>query len=188
MNNHERKLVNKALKGDSSAFGELVDLYWQQVYIFVLQKLGKNPETQDIVQETFTKAYHYLPQLRKADNFVAWLYQIASRLCTDYIRGKPNQTTSSLESIKEKYADIPTLQEKEKTEFLSHKLLSAVEKLPVKYKEVITLRFIGELSCKEISEQLGEPQGTIRNRLFRALRILKNRLNILSQENSNKDE
>lgn len=174
MNEQEKKLVINALKGDSAAFGALVDLYWQKVSVFVYQKLAGEAEAQDIVQETFIKAYHHLPQLRKTDNFVAWLYKIAARLCTDYLRAKEHRTVS-IESVKERQEQLAAGTGKGADEFLSE-LLAALNNLPEKYREVVILRFIAEFSCGEIARYLGEPEGTIRSRLFRANEMLKENL------------
>jgi RNA polymerase sigma-70 factor (ECF subfamily) len=174
VNEREKELVINALKGDSAAFGALVDLYWQRVSVFVYQKLAGETEAQDVVQETFIKAYHRLPQLRKTDKFVAWLYRIAARLCTDYLRAKEHRTVS-LESVEEKQKQFAASTERGADEFLGE-LLSALQRLPEKYREVVILRFIGEFTCNDISLYLGEPEGTIRNRLFRANELLKEHL------------
>lgn len=174
MNEREKELVVNALKGDSAAFGALVDLYWQRVSVFVYQKLAGEGEAQDIVQETFIKAYHHLPRLRKSDNFAGWLYRIAARLCTDYLRAKGHRALS-LERAQERQKELLANTARGADEFLSE-LLDALQKLPEKYREVVILRFIGEFACSEISKYLGEPEGTIRNRLFRANELLKERL------------
>jgi len=55
-------------------------------------------------------------------------------------------------------------------------VLDAVEALPQKYREVVMLRFLGGMTCKELAEFLDEPAGTVRNRLFRALEMLRSKL------------
>ena len=174
MDEREKELVKRALKGDSAAFGALVDLYWQKVSVFVCQKLAGEEEAQDIVQETFIKAYHRLPQLRKSDNFAGWLYRIAARLCIDYFRAKGHRALS-LEKARERQKELLLDTERGASEFLSE-LLDLLHNLPEKYREVVILRFIGEFTCNEISRYLGEPEGTIRNRLFRANELLKEHL------------
>jgi len=178
----EKKLVSMALEGDTQAFGELVDTYWDKVTALVYQKLGRFQEVDDIVQETFIKAYNYLPQLRKPGNFAAWLYQIASKLCIDYLRSKKRNRGVSLDAMQANDVQF----EKEGMEFnpsdLFNEIITAVGSLPEKYRVVVTLRFLEGLSCKEIASHLGEPQGTIRNRLFRANEILRELLKKLIKD------
>lgn len=176
MDDREKKLVTLALDGDTEAFGELVDAYWAKITALVYQKLGRFPEVEDIVQETFIKAYNSLPQLRKAGNFAAWLYQIASKLCIDHLRSRKRKKGVSLDEMKEKDLQF----EKPESDFtpsdLFDEIMQIVGSLPEIYRVVVTLRFLEGMSCKEIAQHLDEPQGTIRNRLFRANEILRRRL------------
>ena len=172
----EKKLVMLALEGDTDAFGELVDAYWAKVTALIYQKLGRFPEVEDIVQETFIKAYNYLPQLRKPGNFAAWLYQIAAKLCIDNLRSRKRKKGVSLDAMREKDLQF----EKPESDFepsdLFDEIMKAVGSLPEIYRVVVTLRFLEGMSCKEIAQHLDQPQGTIRNRLFRANEILRRRL------------
>ncbi len=176
MDEAEKKLVGLALDGDTDAFGELVDMYWEKINALIYQKLGRFPEVEDIVQETFIKAYYRLPQLRKPENFAAWLYQIASMLCIDRLRSKKKKSVS-LDALQEKDIQFEKPAEEEFTPSeLFGEILNVVGSLPEMYRVVVTLRFLEGMSCKEISLHLGEPQGTIRNRLFRANEILRRKL------------
>jgi RNA polymerase sigma factor (sigma-70 family) len=175
LNEAEKKLVALALDGDTDAFGELVDMYWEKISALVYQKLGRFPEVEDIVQETFIKAYYRLPQLRKPDNFAAWLYQIASMLCIDHLRSSRKKGVS-LEAMQEKDIQFEKSQGEFTPSELFGEILNVVGLLPEIYRVVVTLRFLEGMSCKEIAQHLGEPQGTIRNRLFRANEILRRKL------------
>ncbi len=176
MDEREEKLVSLVLEGDTAAFGELVDAYWEKITALVYQKLGRFPEVEDIVQETFIKAYHHMPQLRKPGNFAAWLYQIASKLCIDHLRSRKKKKGLSLDAMQERDYQF----EKPEPEFspsdLFEEIMQSVGSLPEIYRVVVTLRFLEGMSSKEIAQHLGQPQGTIRNRLFRANEILRRRL------------
>ena len=174
MDEAEKKLVALALDGNTEAFGELVDMYWEKINALVYQKLGRFPEVEDIVQETFIKAYYRLPQLRKPENFAAWLYQIASMLCIDHLRSRKKSV--SLDAMQEKDIQFEGQDEEFTPSELFGEILNVVGSLPEIYRVVVTLRFLEGMSCKEIAQHLGEPQGTIRNRLFRANEILKRKL------------
>ena len=175
MDEAEKKLVALALDGNTDAFGELVDMYWEKINALVYQKLGRFPEVEDIVQETFIKAYYRLPQLRKPENFAAWLYQIASMLCIDHLRSKKKKSVS-LDVMQEKEIQFEKPEEEFTPSELFGEILNVVGDLPEIYRVVVTLRFLEGMSCKEIAQHLGEPQGTVRNRLFRANEILRRKL------------
>ena len=175
LDENEQKLVLLALDGDTDAFGVLVDSYWDKVTALVYQKLGRFPEVEDIVQETFIKAYNFLPQLRKPGNFAAWLYQIASKLCIDHLRSSRHKGVS-LDAMQEREVQFEKPARSVEPSDLFDEIMKAVGALPELYRVVVTLRFMSGMSCKEIAQHLGEPQGTIRNRLFRANEILRDKL------------
>lgn len=174
MNEREKELVVRALEGGTDSFGELVDLYWEKVSALVYQKLGSFPEVEDIIQETFIRAYGRLGQLRKPGNFAAWLYQIASKLCIDHVRGRKKSV--SLDTMREKDYQFAQRETQTVVSGLFQEILEAISSLSEIYRVVVTLRFMEGMSCKDISEHLGEPHGTIRNRLFRANEILRRKL------------
>ena len=171
----DKNLVKLAAKGDTEAFGELVDRYWDKITALVYQKLGRFPEVEDVVQETFIKAYDCLEQLRKPGNFAAWLYQIASKLCIDQLRRKHRRNVS-LDEMREKDRQFKAVENEVTASGLFDYVLEAVGSLPEKYRIVVTLRFMQGMSCNEIASHLGMPAGTVRNRLFRANAILKEKL------------
>jgi RNA polymerase sigma-70 factor (ECF subfamily) len=175
LNERDKKLVTLALKGETEAFGELVDTYWEKITALVYQKLGRFPEIEDIVQETFIKAFNCLYQLRKPGNFAAWLYQIASTLCIDHLRSSKRKGLS-LDAIQEQDVQIAKNDQPFTPSDLFFEIMDIVGSLPEIYRVVVTLRFLEGMSCKEIAQHLGEPQGTIRNRLFRSNEILRQRL------------
>lgn len=175
MNERDEKLVRLALDGDTESFGELVDTYWDKITALIYQKLGRFPEIEDIVQETFIKAFNCLHQLRKPGNFAAWLYQIASTLCIDHLRSRKRKGIS-LDAMKEQDIQIEKPEQEFSPSDLFFEIMEIVGSLPEIYRVVVTLRFLEGMSCKEIAQHLGEPQGTVRNRLFRANEILRRRL------------
>ncbi len=175
MEESEKKLVQLALEGDTSAFGELVDKYWDKITALVYQKLGRFPEVEDIVQETFIKAYNRLPQLRVPGSFAAWLYQIASKLCIDHLRRRKRKNLS-LDAMQERDQQFEKPQKEITVSGLFDYVLEAVGSLPEKYRVIVTLRFMQAMSCKEIAQHLDLAPGTVRNRLFRANEILKRKL------------
>ena len=167
-------LVKATLEGDRGAFGTLIDRYWKIISVMVYQKLGNRQDAEDVVQETFYKAYRSLGALRDHAKFGSWAYNIAFKLCIDRHRERQRKGTLSLERLAE--ANFQVADEgrpPDHEEEVRDTVREALRNLPDKYRLVITLRYLRDMSYKEIADHLGEPQGTISNRLFRASEMLR---------------
>lgn len=171
----EAEVIRRVLSGDEDSFRHLVELYWRKVMAVVRQKLSSPEEVEDVVQDTFVRAYQKLGQLRDASTFAFWLYRIAQKATIDHLRRKHRRKTHTSTDDVRTILDAKEARRKMEND-VNEEVRDAVESLPPKYKEVVTLRFIGSMSCKEVAEYLGEPEGTVRNRLFRANEMLKRRL------------
>ena len=177
--NEEKELVKRAKK-DPEAFGKLYDQYYSQIFGYILKRVANLEIAQDVCSETFLKALKNLWKFRwKNISFSFWLYRIANNEIANYFRRnkyKPvsldkvpepiavhNPETEILEAEQElkKHQDFLKIQEK-------------ITKFPIKYQEVITLRFFEKKKIKEICEILGKKEGTIKSLLHRGLEKLKN--------------
>ncbi len=176
----DKILIKKILSGEESSFEEIMRKYNKRIFNFVL-RMVRNEEvaielTQDFFIKIFTKLYKYNFEYK----FSTWAYRICYNLVIDYIR--KNQTyVNSLDddstykknsymresSTKEDGADVL-----EREEVKSY-LWKTVNLLPVKYKELILLRYIQELKYDEISEVTNLPIGTVKNRIFKAKDLLR---------------
>ncbi len=164
-------LVQEAQRGDPEAFKTLFERYVRLVAVLFYQKISQPQEIEDLVQETFLKAWGALSELRDPRSFLPWLLRIAQRVATDWHRrvGREKATTGHLlDELAGRTAQGDAVVEAE-----SHRrLLRALGKLPERYRRVVTLRFLEGLTPHQIATQLGEPDGTIRNRIFRGLQRL----------------
>jgi len=175
--NEEKELIERAKK-DPDAFGVLYDLNYSKIFNYILKRVANIEIAQDITSETFLKALKNLWKFRwKNVSFSAWLYRIASHEIANFFRSK--KVTVSLEfsaepvSSDNPLSDILEAQEelKKQTDFLIvHK---KILQLPVKYQEVVTLRFFEKKQIKEIAEILGKREGTIKSLLHRGVERLK---------------
>lgn len=187
IDNEDYKLIKQCLKGRKEAFAGLVDKYHRRVYNLAF-RLTSNPErSKDISQEAFIRVYKSLEKYNPKFKFSSWLLKTVSNLCIDYHRSKPNQT-ASLESIVSSGAegvilDQTATRHKPTEEELEDRLESmelqkvirrGIDQLPIDYKAVIVLRHIQDFSYNEISAILNLPMGTIKARIFRARKLLKN--------------
>jgi RNA polymerase sigma-70 factor, ECF subfamily len=174
----DQELVRRTLAGDRSSFGELVGRYERVIGVLALQKVGNAQDAEDVAQEAFLKAYAALGELEEPDRFGSWLYGIAFRAAIDHLRRRGRRgPTISLEGADDALlsAGETTEGEVERRE-RAERVMDALGELPDKYRLVITLRYQKHMGHQEIADHLGEPAGTISNRLHRAANMLKERL------------
>lgn len=179
----DQDLVALALDGDAEAFGALAERYYRMISVLALQKTGHRADAEDIVQETFVRAFRALPSLRDPNKFASWLYNIAFKLCIDWSRRRERRghvlgddALDQAESGRYRRADAVGQQLETADEH--RRVLEVMGQLPDKYRLIMTLRHVRKLSYKEIAVHLGEPTGTIANRLHRAMRMVQERLGV----------
>jgi len=182
LNKDDSKNVDRALKGDQQAYTELLNKYRGAIFNLVFKMIKNREEAEDLVQETFVKAFSALPSFDEQYAFSTWLFKIATNNCIDYLRKKKLKTfsidkpTEAKEGeIKQTYKDAKTPDpevdtiEKERSFIIE----DAIKCLPAKYRDAIILRHKEDKSYEEISEILNLPIGTVKARIFRAREKLK---------------
>ena len=181
--NKEKELIKEAKK-NPEVFGKLYEQHYSKIFGYILKRTADLEIAQDITSETFFKALKKLWQFRWQNiPFSAWLYRIANNEIANYFR-KNKKHPVSLDKLKEKGVESITLHNPE-TEFLQAQeklkkhqdfliLQEKIAKLPIKYQEVIALRFFEKKKIKEIAEILGKKEGTVKSLLSRGLGKLRN--------------
>jgi RNA polymerase sigma-70 factor (ECF subfamily) len=177
-------LVRRTRSGDRAAFGDLCDRYAKVVGVLAYQKIGNAGEAEDVVQEAFLKAYAALDELEDPERFGSWLYGIAFRAAIDWHRRRGRRGPSvSLDAGDGRRLELAAGGEAAVDGLLrdesARKVLEALGALPEKYRLVLTLRYLRAMSYKEIAEHLGEPAGTVANRIHRAAGLLREKLRSL---------
>jgi RNA polymerase sigma-70 factor (ECF subfamily) len=179
----EQALIERA-KEDPQAFGDLFDRYYPLIFAYVLRRVGKWNDAQDITSEVFLKALKGLWRFRwQGIAFSAWLYRIATNEVGIYFR-RAGRAPLSLNQLIEQSGFEPAsrddlIAEKLEVErqFERHRdfliASSNIVTLPMKYQHVITLRFFEHKSVKEIAEILGKKDGTVKSLLSRGLQRLR---------------
>ena len=180
--NDEKDLIKRAQK-EQEAFVKLYDKYYPQIFGYILKRVADLEIAQDITSEAFFKALKNLWKFRwKNISFSAWLYRIANNEIANYFR-KNKKYSISLDKLKKNGFEPISLHNPE-TEFLKAqeelkkhqdflKIQEKISQLPIRYQEVITLRFFEKKKIKEIAEILGKKKGTIKSLLHRGLEKLK---------------
>lgn len=176
--NEEKELVERAKK-DSEAFGELYEKYYSQIFGYILKRVANVEIAHDIISETFLKVLKNLWQFRWQNiSISAWLYRIANNEIANYFRKRKNRIVSLEKVLEPIFIHNPLLEIIEAQEKLKRhkdflKVQKEISKLPIKYQEVITLRFFEKKKIKEIAEILGKKEGTVKSLLYRGLEKLK---------------
>lgn len=182
----EVKLVTASRAGDQDAFAQLVQLHQRRVFNLVYRMLQNYEETNEVTQDTFLAAWQGLPTFRGDARFSTWVYRIAYNCCLKQLelrkREKALQTAMQEEQI--------LLQENSDTrvssEIDAHESRDLVREflaqLPAKYRIVLVLRHLHDMTYEEMAEILTVPIGTIKTHLFRARNLLKERLEAFERE------
>ena len=173
----EKKLVKSAQAGDSHAFGTLYDQYSAQIYRFIIVKVSTRQEAEDLTHEVFLSAWQKLPGFKiQKFPFSSWLYRIARNRVIDYYRTQKNHFSVDelVGSLEEEFLRVRAIQGEDLNLKLEmEQVLSAIEELTEDQREVIEMRFIQDLSPKEIAEITKKKEGTIRILQHRATKKLQ---------------
>ncbi|MHC4113545.1 MAG: RNA polymerase sigma factor [Planctomycetota bacterium] len=181
----DEQLIRATLGGDMTAFGIIVERYWNIVVGLAMGKIGEPAEAEDIAQESFMKAYSQLHSLRQPSRFVGWLSKIAMQQCSNTIRGRVRCKSAlgckatGIEELDTKAADTCNHRLTASQRYL---IRERVQRLPDKFQKLIVMRFVGGLSAVQIAEQLGKRPGTVRVWLHRIYKILRKDLSGILEE------
>lgn len=169
--------IEKAKKGDQTAFTYLLDHYWNEVYGFMLKRTENETDSEDITIETFSKAFDKLNNYNSEYQFNTWLIAIAKNVHIDLLRKKKSnhllEITDKENQQAYNVADSTQSAEDELiTEQNLSQLLLYIKQLKPHYQEIIHLRYFQEMSYQEISNQLNEPLSNIKIKILRAKKLL----------------
>lgn len=172
----DRALVDAIRAGDREAFGMLVELETTAIYRICLRILGRPHDAEDVTQEAFVAAYRSHRSYRGDGPPRAWLARIATRLAFRRLSGR--RPTVEIESAAEPLATDPSVEPPHAVIAAERRdeVRRAVVDLPEPYREVVALRFFGELSLAEVADATGRPVNTVKTHLRRGLERLRPRL------------
>ena len=174
MAHSDSELIRRTLDSDETAFGFLVDKYKGAVHALAYRKIGDFHTAEEITQDTFLQAYQKLSTLKDWRHFPGWLYTIASRFCLMWHR-KHKLPMQSLDAVETRHVDA-FAQAKYVDERTRQTVHSALEELPESQRTVLTLHYLGGMTCEEIARFIGTSRGAILDRLYRARLQLKKEL------------
>jgi len=174
----EAELLDRSRKGDSEAFGVLVERYQRRVVGVALAVVHNQDDAIELAQETFVRAYENLSKFESRSSFSTWLYRIAANLAIDFWRREGRHVVLHGEDADDEIRRLPTSQGDSFKEVsrieLSARLKQALEELTPEHRAVILLREVEGMSYDEISDVLQCPRGTVMSRLHYARTRLRN--------------
>ena len=163
----EELLVVRCQLGDRDAFTELVKAWHPAVERYVNRMLGRSDD--DVVQEIWLAVFRGLPRLRRPDRFAPWMFSIARRSVVNLLRDAYSRPEA------EPVGDVPGHDEAEGV-VNRETLAYALAALPVREREVLLLFYLEDLSLDACAQICAVPVGTVKSRLSRARRLLREEL------------
>ncbi len=168
----EGSLAGRLRHGDRMAAEELVDRYYERVYLFMRAVGHDRQMSEDLTQETFLRAWHHIGQLRDGKALNGWLFRIAGNVSRLYRRRHKGKTSVSLEGVEPPASGVDGSQRAGERERFD-RLHEAVARLPWKLRQAIALHYMDQLTIAEAAEAARVRQGTLKSRLNRGLVALR---------------
>lgn len=178
LNNNKKRdfaLIRQILQGNNDAFAELMSIYKNKIFVFGKSFFKNETDAEDFVQEVFIKIYTHLNTFKGKSQFSTWLMRIAYTTAINSINRRKEYLPLSDEMI---IADplTNTPEEVHLKKLLKTAIKQAISELPEKYAICIDMYFSYDIPYSEISEITGLPLNTIKSHIFRAKKILKEKL------------
>lgn len=181
----DQELVQRTLDGDMDSFSVLVERYQKQIYSLTYRLTNDPEDAQDLAQEVFIHIYKVLGKYDQERKFFSWMYKVATNVCYNALRRGKGEQSVALDKVIEivplmgkSDAEPEEYFERRETQDLVRK---AVGELPEKYRLPLVLRYLEDLSYKEIAEYMDLPVTTIETRLYRGKALLQKRLQFLGE-------
>ncbi len=179
----DNELVMLALNGDQRSYGKLMARYRDSIFFMIQKMVNNRDDAEDLTIEAFGKAFNNLGKYSPDYAFSTWLYRIAINNCIDFIRKKRLETFSLDEPVNDDDSsgssrDIKADNLDPEEDYMKKQRIllmrSVIERLNPKYRRLIEMRYLKELSYDEIAHQMNLPLGTVKAQLFRAKELLHN--------------
>ena len=180
----DERLVDETLAGDRDAFGALVLRHQRGLVNYIFRLVGSRDAATDLSQEVFLKVFVSLDSYDPRYRFTTWLYRIASNRAIDYLRRRHPRALSLTDPASPEEAPAapviagtdPSPDDVLRGRELGSRIHKAIAALPTSYRQLILLRHSQSCRYDEIARITGLPLGTVKNRIFRAREILRERL------------
>jgi RNA polymerase sigma-70 factor (ECF subfamily) len=178
----EETLVKLAQKRDEKAFARLYEAYFDRIYRYIVIRIGDATEAEDMTQQVFLKVLRSISSYRWSGKpFSAWLFRIAHNQVVDHLRRKSKRTTVPIEDAPPIVANGKEPEEAVEIKLNMEQVSKATRELTEAQREVISLRFAGEMSIAEVAKAMGRTQGAIKALQHSAILALRKKLVVAEQ-------
>lgn len=175
----DQELIAKLIGGENIAMNEIMARYKNRLFLFIRRYVGDEDTAYDLLQETFTKLYFSANTYKPEYKFSTWLFQIALNLCRDYGRKKKLIQFFSLDAEETAFEIADNSPNPEaiagSAQAVKH-ISKAIDSLPHKLKTALIVFALEERSQEECAELLGITAKTVETRVYRARKLLKEKL------------
>ncbi len=179
----DEELIEEYANGNAESFEEVIDRYLKPLYNFAYKMCGNEEDSEEIVQDTFLKAWKNLKKFKAGFKFKTWIYTIARNSAIDFLRKKRSISFSQIENGNEDFSFGDTIKDEEiladelfeKKENIE-KIRQLIEEMSITYKEVLLLHYHEGMNLEETAGILDKPLNTVKSLHRRGLVILKEKL------------
>lgn len=179
----DQQLLRLMQQQDQNAIAWLVDRYQRPLFNFAARFVNDADLAADVCQHAFVQLFLHAGELHSNENLKGWLFQVVRNRCLDELRRRHDLPFSRLERDDDDGALLPGIEDTAlppeaivEQQQLQQILQAAIAELPLKYREVVALRYSADLSFAEIGEVLGIPEATAKTHFHRAKPLLRDAL------------
>jgi RNA polymerase sigma-70 factor (ECF subfamily) len=168
--------VAQAKGGDQEAFRVLVERHSRSIYRLAYRMTGKPEDAEDVVQETFVRAYKQLVRFEARSNFATWLYRIGFNCSIDYMRARPHRESAESHDTLERLSpgdSGPSMDDKVFAGQIGEKVQDALKDLSPQERAAFLMRHYHGCSIEEICEALGLKSNAAKHSIFRAVKKMR---------------
>jgi RNA polymerase sigma-70 factor (ECF subfamily) len=171
-------LVKLLKQGDENAFNTLVNQYKTYAYSVAYNRVGNFTDAEEIAQMAFIEVYKHIKELKEPEKLLNWLHGITDRVSLNWLRKYRKQRIVSLNERSDDIADkddkpLDKMVKDEESTMQENEAMKVYKSLEPEYQQVLTLKYMEELSYDEIAERLGVTKDIVRGRLYRAHQTLR---------------
>lgn len=184
----DEQLIQKALKGNKKAWFSLLSRYEKAIYNYALRMTGNTHDASDLMQDIFISVFNSLASYKGTGAFKSWLFRIAHFKSMDFFRRKRPDISLDDLSVEQNITHQHDVMNKEvmhqspestlEAGQSYRQILSLMQKLPLNQRMVIELKFFSQFTFDEIAGQLDISSNTVKSRLYAALTVLKNKMEV----------
>lgn len=170
----DNELIKEITTTSPDRYSQVIERYQGKLFAYLYRLIGEKEEAEDLLQDVFIKAYKNLRSYDTNRKFSSWIYRIAHNEAVNHIKRKSLKKFISLENVTSSKDKLESSSPEDNAETAwirketSKEVEEAVNRLPMKYRQVLFLRFYSDKSYEEISEILGKPVNTVGTLIKRA--------------------